>query len=80
MNLSDETIDLLVDMSVNFSGGLDGLREISEIPEALTDLVNAVFFYYARDTNFEDGTKILTQDLFVNSERLKSKIFEKVES
>ena len=55
MILDDEEIEILVDMAVDFSLGIAGLREgLAKYPEMIDE-----------------------QDLFVNRERLKSKIVER---
>ena len=80
MNLNDDTILSLVDMASEFAGGVEGLREISQISEVLDDLSQAVFYYYARDTNFEEGSAIAVEDLLGNKEKLKTAILERVAS
>ena len=78
MILDDEEIEILVDMAVDFSLGIAGLREgLAKYPEMIDELADTCFHYYARDRANSGGDNIRTQDLFVNRERLKSKIVER---
>ena len=78
MILDDEEIEILVDMAVDFSLGIVGLREgLNKHPEMIDELADACFHYYARNRNNSSEENIQTQDLFVNRERLKSKIVER---
>ena len=78
MILDDEEIEILVDMAVDFSLGIAGLREgLAKYPEMIDELADTCFHYYARNRSSSGEDSVKTQDLFVNRERLKSKIVER---
>ena len=79
MNLDSKEISALVDMSREFAGGADGLRGIVETQGALDELIDAAFYYYARDKNWAEGTTISVQDILGNKDALSQAIIESLD-
>ena len=79
MDLNNKEISALVGMSRDFAGGEDGLREIVEEPGALNELIEATFYYYARDKNWAEGTTISVQDILGNKDALSQAIIESLD-
>ena len=80
MDLDNEEILVLVDMSREFAGGESNLKEIVEShSELFADLIETSFHYYARNKNRSEGTEIKTQDLFGNKAALRQAIIESLD-